>query len=74
MCEDNSLGASRTGNGSEQRWGLGYLEADDRVDSATKGGGNSVGGKSEGAEEGREGEEEGCAWTLLTHHHACAHT
>ena len=70
MCEDNSLG---TGNGSEERWGMGYLEADDRVDSATKGGGNSMGGKSEGAEEGREGEEEGCGRSSLTTTHVRTH-
>ena len=55
-------------------WWVMYLETDDRVDSAPKGGGNSVGGKPEGAEEGREGEEEGCAWALLTHHHTGSYT
>ena len=43
------------GMDQNREWGLGYLEADDRVDSATKGGGNSMGGKPEGAEESREG-------------------
>ena len=55
-------------------WRVVYLETDDRVDSAPKGGGNSMRGKPEWAKEGREGGEEGCAWALLTHHHTCAHT
>ncbi len=51
-----------------------HLEADDRIDPAAKGGGDSMGSKAEWTEEGRERAQERLSGPLLAHHHTRPHT